>query len=109
MRILHDMPYEAAAPRLAAMGAPEGAALWDSVKGNLTLFDDVKDILHLINGPVLPVIEVDDADYIAAALEALPGDLTEKLVGMDAKKESTGRRGRFVMPLRQRDWPSAWP
>ena len=104
-RILHDMPYEAAAPRLAAMGAPEGAAFWDSAKGNLTLFDDVKDILHLINGPVLPVIEVDDADYIAAALEALPqGDLTEQSWSEWTQnlKESTGRKGRALfMPLRQ--------
>ena len=104
-RILHDMPYQVAAPRLAEMGAPEGVAFWDSVKGNLTLFADVEDILHLINGPVLPVIEADDADYIAAALEALPqGDLTEQSWSEWTQnlKESTGRKGRALfMPLRQ--------
>jgi glutamyl-tRNA synthetase len=104
-RILHDMPYEAAAPRLADMGAPEGAAFWDSVKGNLTLFNDVQDILHLINGPVTPVIEADDSDYVAAALEALPqGELTDESWSAWTQnlKESTGRKGRALfMPLRQ--------
>ena len=104
-RILHDMPYEAAAPRLAEMEAPEGATFWDSVKGNLTVFDDVKDILRLINGPVSPVIEADDADYLAAAMDALPqGDLTEQSWSewTHSLKESTGRKGRALfMPLRQ--------
>jgi glutamyl-tRNA synthetase len=104
-RILHDMPYEAAAPRLAEMGAPEGAAFWDGVKGNLTLFADVADILRLIKGPVSPVIEADDADYLAAALDALPqGALTEQSWSEWTQdlKESTGRKGRALfMPLRQ--------
>ena len=104
-RILHDMPYEAAAPRLAAMGAPEGAAFWDGVKGNLTLFDDVGGILRLIEGPVSPVIEADDVDYVATALDALPqGDLTEQSWSEWTQnlKESTGRKGRALfMPLRQ--------
>ncbi|HAT08126.1 MAG TPA: glutamate--tRNA ligase [Rhodobiaceae bacterium] len=104
-RILHDMPYEAAAPRLAAMGAPKGAAFWDSVKANLTLFDDVGDILRLIEGPVSPVIEAYDADYVATALDALPqGDLTEQSWSewTQSLKESTGRKGRALfMPLRQ--------
>ena len=52
------MPYEAAAPRLAAMGAPGGAAFWDGVKGNLTLFDDAKDILRLIEGPYRPSLRL---------------------------------------------------
>jgi glutamyl-tRNA synthetase len=104
-RILHDMPYEAAAPRLAEMDAPEGASFWDGVKGNLTLFADIADILNLIKGPVSPVIEADDADYVAAALEALPpGDLTEQSWSewTQSLKESTGRKGRALfMPLRQ--------
>jgi len=104
-RILHDMPYETAAPRLAEMGAPEGAAFWDGVKGNLNLFHDVEDILHLINGPVSPVIDEEDADYVAAALDALPqGALNENSWSewTQSLKESTGRKGRALfMPLRQ--------
>jgi len=104
-RILHEMPYDAAAKRLAEMGAPEGAAFWDSVKGNLTLFKDIVDILHLIKGPVTPVIEADDADYVSAALAALPqGELTVESWSewTQSLKESTGRKGRgLFMPLRQ--------
>ena len=104
-RILHDMPYEAVADRLAALGAPEGAAFWDGVKGNLNLFAEVSDILLLINGPVSPVIEADDAEYVAAALQALPtGELTLESwsAWTQSLKESTGRKGRALfMPLRQ--------
>jgi glutamyl-tRNA synthetase len=104
-RILHDMPYEAAADRLAEMGAPQGAAFWDSVKGNLTLFKDIADILHLIKGPVTPVIEADNVDYVSAALAALPqGELTLESWSewTQSLKQSTGRKGRALfMPLRQ--------
>ncbi len=104
-RILHDMPYETAAARLAEMGAPDGAEFWDGVKGNLNLFDDVRDILQLIKGPITPVIEADDTDYIAAALAALPqGNLSETSWSewTQGLKESTGRKGRgLFMPLRQ--------
>ena len=58
-----------------------------------------------MNGPVSPVIEVDDADYVATALDALPqGDLTEQSWSdwTQNLKESTGRKGRALfMPLRQ--------
>ena len=104
-RILHDMPYAAAADRLTALGAPDGDGFWDGVKGNLTLFQDIEDILHLINGPVAPVIDAEDADYVAAALDALPtGALTEASWSewTQSLKESTGRKGRALfMPLRQ--------
>ena len=103
-RILHDMPYDAVSDRLQALGAPEGAGFWDSVKGNLTKFDDIADILHLINGPVSAVIEAEDADYIAAALDTLPPaplDGTSWSQWTSALKEATGRKGRALfMPLR---------
>ncbi len=100
-RILHDMSYEMAKPRLADMDA----AFWDGIKGNLNVFADVDDILRLINGPVSPIIEADDADYIAQAREALPdaplgADSWSQWTG--ALKEATGRKGRgLFMPLRQ--------
>jgi glutamyl-tRNA synthetase len=87
------------------MGAPKGAAFWDSVKGNLTLFKDIADILHLIKGPVTPVIEADNVDYVSAALAALPqGELTLESWSewTQSLKQSTGRKGRALfMPLRQ--------
>ena len=103
-RILHDMPYALAAERLAELGAPQGDVFWDAVKGNLTLFDDMKDLLALINGPVTPVIEADDADYVVQALAALPAaPLSTDSWGAwtTALKQETGRKGRALfMPLR---------
>ncbi len=104
-RILHDMDYQSVASRLSEAGAPEGAAFWDSVKGNLTRFADIGDILHLINGPVSPVIEAEDAEYIEAAMQALPSaplDMQSWSAWTGALKEQTGRKGRALfMPLRQ--------
>ena len=104
-RILHDMDYQSVASRLSEAGAPEGAAFWDSVKGNLTRFVDIGDILHLINGPVSPVIEAEDAEYIEAAVQALPSaplDMQSWSAWTGALKEQTGRKGRALfMPLRQ--------
>jgi glutamyl-tRNA synthetase len=103
-RILHDMPYATAEARLAALGAPEGEAFWDSIKGNLNLFGDVEAMLGLINGPITPVIEAEDADYVAQALDMLPpapltGDSWSAWTA--ALKEATGRKGRgLFMPLR---------
>lgn len=104
-RILHDMDYQSVAARLSEAGAPEGAAFWDSMKGNLTRFADIGDILHLISGPVRPVIEAEDADYIEAAVQALPSaplDMQSWSAWTGALKEQTGRKGRALfMPLRQ--------
>jgi glutamyl-tRNA synthetase len=103
-RILHDMPYGDAEARLSALGAPAGDAFWDSIKGNLAKFDDVRDMLALINGPITPVIEAEDSDYVAQALAMLPpaplsGESWSAWTG--ALKEATGRKGRALfMPLR---------
>ena len=103
-RILHDMPFAAAEARLAALGAPEGEAFWDSIKGNLNLFGDVEAMLGLINGPITPVIEAEDTDYVAQALDMLPpAPLTDESwsAWTGALKEATGRKGRgLFMPLR---------
>ena len=103
-RILHDMPYEAAAARLGALGAPDDAAFWDGIKGNLNLFGDVENMLALINGPITPVIDAEDADYVTQALAMLPpAPLTAESWShwTSALKEATGRKGRgLFMPLR---------
>ena len=103
-RILHDMDFAAAAPRLAAFGAPEDAGFWEAVRGNLEKFSDIGEIAQLIDGPVTPQIAEEDADYVALALDLLPDDpLTPESWGQwtSALKEQTGRKGRALfMPLR---------
>lgn len=103
-KILHEAGYEAVKHRLAAMDADGGEAVWTAVRPNLERLSDAKDWAALVNGPVTPVIEAEDADFIAAAGEALPaGDLTGESWGewTNALKASTGRKGKgLFMPLR---------
>lgn len=103
-RILHETPYAAVAERLAEIGAPAQAEFWEAMRGNIEKFADMKNIMALINGPITPVVETDDADYIAQARALLPdapldteswSDWTGRL------KDATGRKGRALfMPLR---------
>ena len=103
-RILHETPYAAVAERLAEIGAPARAEFWEAMRGNIEKFADMQNIMVLINGPITPVVETDDADYIAQARALLPdapldteswSDWTGRL------KDETGRKGRALfMPLR---------
>ncbi len=103
-RILHETPYAAVAERLAEIGAPAQAEFWEAMRGNIEKFADMQNIMALINGPITPVVETDDADYIAQARALLPdapldteswSDWTGRL------KDETGRKGRALfMPLR---------
>ena len=103
-RILHETPYAAVAERLAEIGAPAQAEFWETMRGNIEKFADMQNIMALINGPITPVVETDDSDYIAQARALLPdapldteswSDWTGRL------KEETGRKGRALfMPLR---------
>jgi glutamyl-tRNA synthetase len=69
-KFLHGLSYDAAAPRLAALGIPGGAAFWEAVKPNLTRFADAVDLWRLVDGPVTPVIE--DAGLAQTAAALLP-------------------------------------
>jgi glutamyl-tRNA synthetase len=104
-RILHDMSYELAQPRLQEMGAPDDEAFWLGVRGNIDYFRDVANMVTLINGPITPVVEDEDADFIVTAHATLPdAPLTSESWSQwtTALKEQTGRKGRgLFMPLRQ--------
>ena len=103
-RILHETPYAAVAERLTEIGAPAQAEFWEAMRGNIENFADMQNIMALIKGPITPVVETDDADYIAQARSLLPdapldteswSDWTGRL------KDETGRKGRALfMPLR---------
>lgn len=103
-KILHETGYAAVQERLAAMDADAGEAVWAAVRPNLERLRDAKDWAALVNGPVTPVIEDEDADFITAAADALPvGELTEASWGewTGALKAATGRKGKgLFMPLR---------
>ncbi len=103
-KILHETGYGVVQARLADMGADAGEAVWAAVRPNLERLRDVKDWAALVNGPVTPVIEDEDAEFIASAADALPaGELTEASWGewTGALKGATGRKGKgLFMPLR---------
>ncbi len=98
---LHEMGYEVAQPRLAALGVDLGEAFWATVRPNLNKFADVIDMATIVQGPVTPVIE--DAAFAEAALGLLPEtiDATAWSAWTSAIKEATGAKGKgLFMPLR---------
>lgn len=102
-RILHQMSYAAARPRLETLGLAS-EPLWVALQGNLTLFGDIVELATLVHGPVTPVIADEDRDYLAAARDLLPAepwDETTWSSWTNALKAATGRKGRGLFhPLR---------
>ncbi|MGN6488405.1 MAG: glutamate--tRNA ligase [Devosia sp.] len=102
-RILHQMPYEQAKPRLEALGL-DSEPLWLALRGNLGSFDEVADLATIVTGPMMPVVADEDRDYVATARDLLPAepfDDTTWALWTSALKERTGRKGRALFhPLR---------
>lgn len=107
-KVLHQMSYEEAAPRLAALVddeatlADKGEAFWQAVRGNLKYFNDAADWWSVCFAPLAPSIE--DTDFMAETVKHLPEEpWTEETWGQwtGAVKESTGRKGKgLFLPLR---------
>jgi glutamyl-tRNA synthetase len=101
-RLLHRLPYDAVAERLAAMGVAASPALWDAIGPNLTVLADARALAALAGGPVTPVIA--DAAFAAAAAALLPpAPWNEETWGgwTRAVSARTGAKGRALYhPLR---------
>jgi len=102
-RILHQMPYEMAKPRLAAIGRAS-EPLWLALRGNLKRFSDIAELATLIDGPVTPVVAAEDAEFLALARDLLPPepwDETTWGAWTALVKQKSGRKGKeLFMPLR---------
>lgn len=102
-RILHEMPFATARPRLTALGL-DNEALWLALRGNLRRFGDIAELAKLVSGPVSPVIAAEDRDYLATAARLLPDepwDLGTWDQWIAQLKTETGRKGRALFhPLR---------
>jgi glutamyl-tRNA synthetase len=101
-QVLHAMPYAEAQARLAALDADLGEAFWLAIRGNLAKFADVAGWAKVVAGPIAPVVE--DAGFLAQALELLPDTLEADSwqAWAAAIKDKTGAKGRALfMPLRQ--------
>lgn len=102
-QFLHDMDYETARPRLAALGLADASPeFWAAIRPNLDRFDAARDWHAVCHGEIAPVIE--DAAFAAAAAGLLPdepwdGDTWRRWTA--AVKEATGRKGKALFrPLR---------
>lgn len=106
-RLVHDLPFEAVSDRLAASGvAGDGAeAFWGVIRGNLDRVSQASHWWPLVSGDITPVVDADDAEFVATALKLLPdGELDETSWGAWTKalKAQTDRKGRgLFMPLRK--------
>jgi glutamyl-tRNA synthetase len=102
-RILHAMPYDAARPRLEAMGLAD-ERLWLALRENLATFGDVAELAQLVTGPVTPVVADEDRDLIALARETLPAEPWDETTWSSwtgGLKEKSGRKGKALyLPLR---------
>ncbi len=103
-RLLHDMPYDMARPRLAALGIAADKDFWEAIRGNIARMTEAADWRDVVKGEIAPVIAGEDREFLARAAELLPpepwGEETWK-GWTGALKEATGRKGKSLfMPLR---------
>ncbi|GHA28941.1 glutamate--tRNA ligase [Devosia pacifica] len=103
-RILHEMDYATAQPRLAALGF-DNEPLWSAVHQNLQRFDDIKAWAEIVEGPIDPDFDAEDEEFLRTAAEALPPepwDETTWGAWTSQLKQQTGRKGKALfMPLRR--------
>jgi glutamyl-tRNA synthetase len=105
-RLLHGLPYEAVAGRLARLevgGEPGRArAFWEAVRGNIGVLGEVRDWWAVVGGDITPLIE--DGAVLSAAAELLPAEPWDGGtwgIWTAAIKERTGAKGRALFhPLR---------
>ncbi len=104
---LQSRPYEAVADEIAALGVPADIApqFWEVARENITRMADLGQWWALCRDGAEPVIDPEDADFVAEALRLLPpppyGPTAWK-DWTDAVKSATGRKGKgLFMPLRK--------
>ncbi len=105
-RVLHALPFDTAAPRLALTGLPNAdPPFWDAVRANLERLGDASDWWQIARGSVAPVAAAEDAGYLAEAAAALPPEPWGAETWSDwigQLKAASGRKGKSLFqPLRR--------
>ena len=104
-RTLHLMPFEAARPRLLALGIEAGADFWLAVRGNLARFEEAEFWWRVCRGPLAGVRAAEDGAFLAAAAAALPPepwDAGTYATWIATLKAASGRGGKALFqPLRR--------
>ncbi len=104
---LQSLPYSDVEAQVTALGVPEhlGLHFWSVARDNITTLHDLEGWWTLFRDGADPVIEDEDREFVAQALEMLPdGPYDGDTWGIwtAAVKEATGRKGRgLFMPLRK--------
>ena len=101
-KLLHLLPFDNVAPRLAALGITGGAPFWDAVRPNLTRLADAAIWWNVATGLVAPLLENPELTEKAAdMLPPEPWDETTWGALTKAVADATGARGRALFhPLR---------
>lgn len=99
--IVHQLPYEAVAPRL-----PDGmdVAGWHAVRPNLAHVGEAAEWWRLVTGPIdQPEFAEEDRPFLAEAARRLVWSDDDPWAALTAAlKEATGRKGRALfLPLRK--------
>jgi glutamyl-tRNA synthetase len=101
-KLLHLLPYEAVAGRLAALGIGGGAPFWDAVRPNLTRLADAGVWWDVVDGVVAPLLE--NPELTARAADLLPPEPWDEAtwsVLTKAVADAAGTKGRALFhPLR---------
>jgi glutamyl-tRNA synthetase len=101
-RLLHTMPHEAVATRLADMGIAGSPVFWDAIRGNISRVSDAQRWWSIVAEPLIPTIE--NADFCVKAADVLPAEPWGPTTWDDwigAVKIATGARGRALFhPIR---------
>lgn len=104
---LQARSYGDVAAVLAQLGVPDdlAPAFWDVARQNITRLDDLGAWWDLCRNGAAPVIDAEDADFVAQALTVLPpppyGPTAWK-DWTDTVKAASGRKGKALfMPLRK--------
>ena len=104
---VQSLPYDAVAARIAALGVPAALAeqFWRVSCDNITVLADLSGWWQLFRDGAAPLIDPEDAEFVAQALALLPArpwDHDTWGTWTAAVKAATGRKGRgLFMPLRK--------
>ena len=96
-KLLHEMSYKDAQPRLKTLSADLGEPFWLTVRANVVRFNDVVDWKARVEGDFeKPSFDTDDAEFISTAAKLLPAEPWGEDIWSQwtsAVKLETGRKG----------------
>lgn len=102
-KLLHDMPYAEAKPRLDSLGVAGGETLWNLARANIEKITDMAGWSTMIYAPMAGQIADEDAAFCKTAADCLPDTITDGTWSewTGTLKADTDRKGkRLFLPLR---------